>query len=88
MHYLPYLGSIAAAVFAGGAILISAGLIHAALKARSLTELGPAACMFAAAFSASMRYTTPFSWIVASQVLLTGCFVLWLRHLTEGEQVG
>ena len=88
MQYLSYLGSIAAAVFAGGCILISIGFVYAALKNRSLIELGPAAFMIAAAFSASIRYTTPFSWIVASQVLLTGCFVLWLRHLGEGEQVG
>ena len=42
----------------------------------------------AAAFSAAIRYTTPISWIVASQVLLTGVFMLTLRHLAEGEQVG
>lgn len=80
--------SIAAAVFAGGCILISGGLIRAALKTRGLTQLDPAACMIAAAFSVSIRYKTPFSCIVASQVLLTGVFLLTLRHLAEGAQVG
>lgn len=88
MQYLPYIGSIVAAVFSGGFALIGAGLVHTAIKTRSLTELGPAVFMFAAAFSASIRYTTPFSWLVASQVLLTGVFLLTLRHLAEGEPIG
>jgi hypothetical protein len=80
-----HVGSAVAATFAMGSFLIGVGLIYAAGKARSLTELGPAVFMLSAAATAASRYTSPIGWICASEVLLTGAFVLHLRHLSEGE---
>jgi hypothetical protein len=77
------LGSTVVAVFAGGLFLVGVGFVHAAVKERSLTELPPAAFMLIAACNAAYHYTTPFSWLLASQVLLTGAFALFLRHLSQ-----
>lgn len=85
MTIIHTLGSTFAAVLAGGIFLIGVGFVHAAVKGRSLTELAPAVFMFVAAFNAAYQHTTPFAWLLASQVLLTGAFALFLRHLSQRQ---
>jgi hypothetical protein len=82
---IQHIGSAVAATFALGSFLIGVGLIYAAVKARSLTELGPAVFMFAAGVTAATRYTSPIGWICASEVLATGAYLLLLRHFSTRE---